>query len=103
MRWTVRPKARTGQGEVETTELVTLERPVVDDTLADLGLALSEAKAILTELQVIMVRSPVADHVARHRACPKCKVPQPLKDRRSRRVRSPHLSRTARGAGRLLP
>ena len=51
MRWTVRLEARADQGEVKTTELVTIERPVVDGTLADLGLALSEAKAILAELQ----------------------------------------------------
>ena len=48
MRWTVRLEARTNQGEVETTELVTFERPVVDGTLADLGLALAEAKAVLS-------------------------------------------------------
>ncbi len=47
MRWTMRLEARTGQGEVETTELVTVDRPVVDGTLADLGLALVEAKALL--------------------------------------------------------
>ncbi len=47
MQWTVRLEARTGQGEVRTTELVTFGRPVVDGTLADLGLALAEAKAVL--------------------------------------------------------
>ena len=42
MQWTVRLEARTDQGGVETTELVTFNRPVVDGTLAALGLALSE-------------------------------------------------------------
>jgi hypothetical protein len=88
MRWTVRLEARTDQGEVQTTELVTIERPVVGGTFADLGLALAEAKAVLAELQRIMVRSQVAEHVARHRLCPRCRVPQPLKDRRSRRLRT---------------
>ena len=41
MRWMVRLEPTTDQGEVETTELVTIERPVVGGTLADLGLALS--------------------------------------------------------------
>ena len=50
MRWTVRLEVTTDQGEVETTELVTIERPVVGGTLADLGLALSQAKAILAKL-----------------------------------------------------
>jgi hypothetical protein len=46
MRWTVRLEARTDQGEVETTELVTFNRLVVDGSLAELGLALSEAKVV---------------------------------------------------------
>src|SRR5215217_211562 len=50
MRWTVRLEARTDRGEVKTTELVTFDRPVVDGTLAELGLALSEAKAVQAEL-----------------------------------------------------
>ena len=68
MQWTVRLEARTDQGEVETTELVTFNRPVVDGTLAALGLALSEAKAVLAKLQVIMVQSHVADYTACHRS-----------------------------------
>ena len=88
MRWTMRLEARTGQGEVETTELVTIDRPVVDGTLADLGLALVEAKALLAKLQVIMVQSQVAEYAACHRVCPQCRVPQPLKDRRARRLQT---------------
>src|SRR3712207_2644766 len=88
MRWTVRLEARTDQGEVRATELVTFDRPVVDGTFADLGLALSEAKAVLAELQAIMVRSQVAECVACHRFCPQCRAPQPLKDRRARRLQT---------------
>jgi cytochrome b561 len=40
MRWTVRLEARTDTGEVETTELVTVNRLVVGGTLAGLGLVL---------------------------------------------------------------
>ena len=84
MRWTVRLEARTDTGEVQTTELVTFDRPVVDGTLADLGLALAEAKAVLAELQASMVQSQVAEYAAFHRICPRCRVPQALKDRRVR-------------------
>ena len=84
MRWTVRLEARTDQGEVKTTELVTFDRPVVDGTLADLGLRLSEAKALLAELQASMVQGQVAEYAACRRACPQCWVPQPLEDRRTR-------------------
>ena len=82
MRWTVRLEARTDTGEVETTELVTIGRPVVGGTLAELGLALSEAKSVLAKLQASMVQSQVADYAACHRVCPQCRAPQPLKDRR---------------------
>jgi hypothetical protein len=88
MRWTVRLEARTDQGEVRTTELVTFDRPVVDGTLADLGLALAEAKAVLAKLQASMVQSQVVAYAARHRICPRCRVPQPLKDRRTRRLQT---------------
>src|SRR5215211_3415015 len=88
MRWTVRLEARTDQGEVKTTELVTFDRPVVDGTLADLGLALSEAKAVLAELQASMVQSQVVEYAGHRRVCPQCWVPQALKDRRTRRLQS---------------
>ena len=88
MRWTVRLEARTDTGEMEATELVTIGRPVVGGTLTELGLALSEAKVVLAELQEIMVRSQVAEYAACHRVCPQCRVPQPLKDRRARRLQT---------------
>src|SRR4051794_14348326 len=88
MQWTVRLEARTDQGETEITELVTFRRPVVEGTLADLGLALSEAKAVLAKLQGIMVQSQAAEYAACHRVCPHCRVPQPVKDRRTRRVQT---------------
>ena len=47
MRWTVRLEARTNRGEVETTELATLSRPAMGGTLAEIGLTLAEAKALL--------------------------------------------------------
>ena len=70
MRWTVRLEARTDTGEVETAELVALSRPVVDGTLAELGLALSEAKATLAKLQMSLVQGRAAEYVACRRLCP---------------------------------
>jgi hypothetical protein len=88
MQWTVRLEARTDTGEVETTELVTVNRLVVGGTLAELGLALSEAKAVLAKLQATMVQSQVAEYAACHRICPQCRMPQSLKDRRTRRLQT---------------
>src|SRR4051812_41315618 len=51
MQWTVRLEARTDKGEVKTAELVTFRRPAMASTLAEIGLTLAEAKALLTKLQ----------------------------------------------------
>ena len=88
MQWTVPLEARAGQGEVKTTEVVTFDRQAVGGTLADLGLALSEAKVVLAKLQASMVQSQAAEYAACRRVCPQCRVPQPLKDRRSRRLQT---------------
>ena len=50
MQWTVRLEARTDKGEVKTAELVTFRRPAMASTLAEIGLTLAEAKALLAEL-----------------------------------------------------
>jgi len=88
MQWTVRLEARTSAGEVKTTELVTFSRPGVVSTLAEIGLVLSETKALLARLQASMLRGQVAAYTAHHRACAACGVLQPLKDRRTRRLQT---------------
>ncbi len=88
MHWTMRLEARTSAGEVNTTELVTFSRPGVVSTLAEIGLVLSETKALLAKLQASMLCGQVAAYAAHHRACPECGVLQPLKDRRTRRLQT---------------
>ncbi len=83
MQWMVRLEARTSQGEVKTTELVTFSRPGVVSTLAEIGLMLAETKTLLAKLQASMLCGQVAEHAAHHRICTACGVPQPLKDRRT--------------------
>ncbi|WP_157033691.1 hypothetical protein [Belnapia moabensis] len=73
---------------MEVAEPVTIERSMVEGALADLGLALTEAKAVLAKLQEIMVQSQTAEYAACHRVCPHCRVPQPVKDRRTRRLQT---------------
>jgi hypothetical protein len=43
---------------------------VVDGTLAELGLALSEAKATLAKLEMSLVQGRAAEYVACRRLCP---------------------------------
>ena len=88
MQWTVRLEARTSQGEVTTTELVTFSRPAVVSTLAEVGLVLSETKALLAKLQASMLCGQVAAYAVHHRACVECGARQPLKDRRMRRLQT---------------
>jgi len=88
MQWTVRLEARTSQGEVTTTELVTFSRPVVVSTLAEIGLVLSETKALLAKLQASMLCGQVAAYAVHHGVCAACGVLQPFKDRRTRRLQT---------------
>ena len=50
MQWTVRLEARTSEGEVTTTELVTFSRPAMIGRFAEVGLVLSETKTLLAKL-----------------------------------------------------
>ncbi len=88
MQWTVRLEMTTSAGEVTTTELVTISRPGVVSTLAEVGLMLDETKALLAKLQAGMLCGQVAAYAAHHRACAACGVLQPLKDRRTRRLQT---------------
>ncbi len=87
MQWTVRLEARTSAGE-KTTELATFSRALVNGTLADVGLVLSETKTLLAKLQARMLCGQVAEYAAHHRACVACGMLQPLKDRRTRRLQT---------------
>src|SRR3954449_12024364 len=86
MQKTVRLEARTDQGKVKTTELITVRRPVMAGTLAEIGLTLAEAKARLSKLQARMLCDQVAEYAVRCRGCPDYGVLPPLKDRRTRRL-----------------
>jgi len=88
MQWTVRLETTTSAGEVKTTELVTISRPAVVSTLAEIGLMLDETKTLLARLQASMLCGQVAEYAAHHRICPQCGVLQPLKDRRTRRLQT---------------
>jgi len=47
MEWTIRLEAKTGWGEVETMDLVSITRPVLAATSDDVGLSLADAKSLL--------------------------------------------------------
>ncbi len=70
------------------TELVTISRPGVVSTLAEVGLMLAETKALVAKLQANMLCGQVAAYAAHHRVCEACGVMQSLKDRRTRRLQT---------------
>ena len=88
MQWTVQLEARTEQGVVTMTELLTFSRPVMASTLAEVGLMLGEAKALLAKLQASILCGQVNEYAAHCRVCPAYGVLQPLKDRRTRRLQT---------------
>ena len=88
MEWTIRLEAKTGWGEVETVEVVSIARPVFAATADDVGLSLAEAKSLLTRLQEAMVRRQVAEYLHCRRVCPDCLTFQPVKHRRRRRLQT---------------
>ena len=88
MQWTVWLEARTSDGGVTTTELATFSRSVMDSTFADVGLVLSETKALSAKLQTSMVCDQMAEYAAYRRICVHCGVLQPLKERRTRRLQT---------------
>jgi len=63
---------------VTTTELATFSRPAMIGALAEIGLVLSETKALLAKLQASMLCGQVAEYAAHHRVCPECRALRPL-------------------------
>jgi hypothetical protein len=59
MEWTIQLEMKTGWGDVETVKLARITRPVMAATMADVGLSLTEAKALLARLRETMVRGQV--------------------------------------------
>jgi hypothetical protein len=89
VEWIIRLEARTGSDVLETLELMSIRRDGSAVTAADVGLTLTEAKSLLTGLQAAMVRGQVGEYVRRRQVCASCAAVQPLKDRRTRRLKTP--------------
>jgi transposase len=73
---------------VTMTELLSFSRPAMASTLAEVGLMLAEAKALLAKLQASLLCGQVNEYAAHCRVCPACGVLRPLKDRRTRRLQT---------------
>jgi hypothetical protein len=69
MQWTVRLEARTSAGAVKITERVTISRPAVVSTLAEIGLMLDETKTPLARLQASLLCGQVAEGPSQDWGC----------------------------------
>ena len=72
MQWMVRLGTTTSAGELTATELVTISRPGVVSTLAEVGLMLDETKALSAKLPASPLCGQVVAYAAHHRACAAC-------------------------------
>jgi hypothetical protein len=61
-----------GDDDTVISDDVVLRLDRTDDHLAAVGLSLTEAKALLADVQNRLVAAQAADYVARHRNCPAC-------------------------------
>jgi hypothetical protein len=75
-------------GAVQVREVHAGGGNLADCSAATLGLTLSEAKAVLAELQRHLVQAQTEEHCKARRCCPRCGGQWPLKNRRPRRLRS---------------
>lgn len=68
-----------GDDETVLCDDAVLRLDRTDHRLATLGVSLAEAKTLLASVQNCLVAAQAADHVARHRPCPVCGRPRPIK------------------------
>jgi hypothetical protein len=78
---------KTGaDGEGHCTDVIEIIRPADLSDIADLGLALADAKLLLAGLQQAIVTGQARDHAARRPACRRCGEACHVKDYRDRGV-----------------
>lgn len=87
MRWTVVLQCSDEAGNIQTVEVLTLERDI-EPAFSALGLLNREAKQLLLGLQRLVVRQQAAAFSQHIRPCPKCGIDRNIKDWRPRTLRS---------------
>ena len=88
MDWTIKLEARSGWGEVETIEVAHFERRVVGLTAEEAGLSLVEGKALLAELQRLMLQTQTEEYAVCARVCPECLKLRRQRDCRTRTIQT---------------
>jgi hypothetical protein len=84
--WIVRVVKIGAEGEGQCTDVMEIIRPGDLSDIADLGLALADAKLLLAGLQQAIVAGQSGDHAARRPTCLRCGEVCHVKDYRERSV-----------------
>jgi hypothetical protein len=88
MKWRVVVELSGAAGAVQVHEVHAGGGTMPGCSAATLGLTLADAKAVLSGLQRHLVQAQTEEHCQARRGCSHCGGQRPLKDRRSRRLRS---------------
>jgi hypothetical protein len=88
MQWTIKLEASTGWGETATYEIGTISRRVTGLGAGEVGLALDEAKTVLSQLQRRIVQSQIDEQVTCARVCSDCLKMRRIRDRRTRTLQT---------------
>ncbi len=88
MQWRVMVELAGATGASQMLEVHVGGSTAPGCSAATLGLSLAEAKAVMAGLQRHLVQAQAEEHCQLRRRCPRCAGQRPLKDRRSRQLRS---------------
>lgn len=88
MQWRVIVELSGAIGAKQVHEVHVGGSEVPGCSAATLGLSVAEAKAVLAGLQRQLVQAQAQEHCQVRRSCPRCGGQRPLKDQRSRQLRS---------------
>ncbi len=72
MKWTIRVVSESGRGEVQTVDLMAINRPGLALSSEEVGLAIAESKELLHRLQQQMVQDQAREYACCRRVCPDC-------------------------------
>ena len=89
MGWVLRLAETGPDAAAESIDLIEIHRSSGLADIANLGLSLSEAKALLARVQQALVAAQARDHAVRRPSCASCAGQCHLKDWRPRRIATP--------------
>jgi hypothetical protein len=97
MRWTVKLELVRDDGVTAIHQLATITRPIVDLRPEEIGLTMEEGRALVQDVERVMIADQVHAYTLCCRACPDCGRLQHYKDTRTKCVQTVHGAYRFRG------